>query len=170
MRNGKNAPLTWWNPQMWTSLTIAVYRRTPQSVRRALTRLLSPTFAVGALVIVRRTDGHVLLVRQSYRPDWFLPGGLLQRGETPVQAAARELAEEVGLTPSRVDGPVGTFVDAGIRTVTVFCEAVVDQGTAGDAKPASREIVEARWFAPDALPAINEELERALRGTHLLGR
>ena len=155
---------------MRTSLAIAVYRRTPPWLRRAGIRLLSPTYAVGALVIVRRPDGHVLLVRQSYRPDWFLPGGLLQRGEAPVRAAARELAEEVGLTPSRVDGPVATFVDAGIRIVTVFCEATVDDTAAGRASPASREIVETRWFAPDALPTINEELERALRGTQLLGR
>jgi 8-oxo-dGTP diphosphatase len=155
---------------MWTSLAIAVYRRTPPWLRRAVIRLISPTYAVGALVVARRPDGRVLLVRQSYRSDWFLPGGLLQRGETPVEAAARELAEEVGLTPTRVDGPLATFVDAGIRTVTVFCEAVVDDGMAGAAASASREIVEARWFSPDALPAINEELERALRGTHLLGR
>ena len=155
---------------MWTKLAIAVYRRTPPSVRRALIRLLSPTYAVGALVIVRRPDGQVLLVRQSYRPNWFLPGGLLQRGEAPVEAAARELGEEVGLTPSRVDGPIGTFVDAGIRTVTVFCEAEVDDAMAGVAGARSREIVEARWFAPDALPVINDELERALLGVHLLGR
>jgi len=133
-------------------------------------RLLSPTYAVGALVIVRRPDGHVLLVRQSYRPNWFLPGGLLQRGEQPVQAAARELREEVGLTPSRVDGPVATFVDPGIRIVTVFFEAEVDDGMADVAGSHSREIIETRWFPPDALPVINDELERGLRGTHLLGR
>lgn len=155
---------------MWTSLAIAVYRRIPPWLRRALIRLLSPTYAVGALVIVRRPDGRILLVRQSYRSDWFLPGGLLQRGETPVQAAARELAEEVGLRPSRVDGPVATFVDAGIRTVTVFCEAAVDEDMATAAVSASREIIETRWFSMDALPVINEELERALRGTHVLGR
>jgi 8-oxo-dGTP pyrophosphatase MutT (NUDIX family) len=155
---------------MWTGLTIAVYRRTPPWMRRALIRLVSPTYAVGALVIVRRPDGHVLLVRQSYRANWFLPGGLLKRNEAPAAAGARELAEEVGLTTSRMHGPSATFVDSGIRTVTVFCEAEVDDGMAGNAAPNSREIVETGWFALDALPVINEELERALRGTHLLGR
>ena len=155
---------------MWTGLAIAVYRRTPPWLRRALIRLVSPTYAVGALVIVRRPDGHVLLVRQSYRANWFLPGGLLKRNETPSEAAARELAEEVGLTTSHVRGPVATFVDSGIRTVTVFCEAEVDDGTAGTAAAHSREIVETGWFGPDALPVINDELERALRGTRLLGR
>lgn len=154
---------------MWTRLAIAVYRRTPPSAQRVAIRLLSPTYAVGALVIVRRPNGDVLLVRQSYRPDWFLPGGLLQRGETPLQAAARELAEEVGLAPPRVTGPLATFVDAQIRTVTVFCEATVDDSMAESAAPASREILQTGWFAPDALPVINEELERALRGTGLLG-
>jgi ADP-ribose pyrophosphatase YjhB (NUDIX family) len=155
---------------MWTRLAIAVYRRTPPWLRRLAIRVLSPTYAVGALAIVRRPDGRVLLVRQSYRPNWFLPGGLLQRGETPVRAAARELAEEVGLAPVRMAGPVATFVDAGIRTVTVFCEAQVDDGLADTAGSASREIIEAGWFAPDALPVINEELERALHGTQLFGR
>jgi 8-oxo-dGTP pyrophosphatase MutT (NUDIX family) len=155
---------------MWTSLAIAVYRRTPPVLRRALIRLVSPTYAVGALVIVRRSDGRVLLVRQSYRPHWFLPGGLLQRGETPVQAGTRELSEEVGLTLSQVTGPLATFVDADLRIVTVFCEAEVDGAAADAAASQSREIVEVGWFAPDALPTINEELERGLRGTHLLGR
>ncbi|WP_225991700.1 NUDIX domain-containing protein [Actinomadura montaniterrae] len=40
------------------------------------------------IVMVERTDGH----------GWAIPGGHVEPGETPVQAAARELAEETGLT------------------------------------------------------------------------
>ena len=42
-------------------------------------------------------DGELLVVRHSYRYGWSLPGGRLRRGETPRQAAVRELREEVGI-------------------------------------------------------------------------
>jgi 8-oxo-dGTP pyrophosphatase MutT (NUDIX family) len=42
----------------------------------------------------------LLLVRSSYRAEWHLPGGGIQRGETPEAAAHRELAEETGLCAS----------------------------------------------------------------------
>lgn len=41
--------------------------------------------------------GRVLLIRNSYRRADSLPAGGLQRGETPRDAAVRELAEEVGI-------------------------------------------------------------------------
>ena len=50
----------------------------------------------GAIVLVR-VDAELLLVRPSYRPWLTVPGGRVQRGEEPRHAAARELAEEVGL-------------------------------------------------------------------------
>ncbi len=57
--------------------------------------LLRPT-VVGAHVVVRVGD-RVLMVRNSYRRGLGLPAGRVDRGETPVMAACRELREEVGL-------------------------------------------------------------------------
>jgi ADP-ribose pyrophosphatase YjhB (NUDIX family) len=38
---------------------------------------------------------RLLLVQPSYKPGWEIPGGFLQPGETPTEAAVREVAEEL---------------------------------------------------------------------------
>ncbi|MCD5994506.1 NUDIX domain-containing protein [Pseudomonas sp. CDFA 602] len=48
-----------------------------------------------ATVICKR-DGQVLYVRKP-KSRWALPGGKIEAGETPAEAAARELNEETGL-------------------------------------------------------------------------
>jgi 8-oxo-dGTP pyrophosphatase MutT (NUDIX family) len=61
-------------------------------------------------VVVRRTpsDTFVLLIRDSYG-KWGLPKGHLEEGEAPDVAAARETAEETGLTDLRVHAPLNTI-------------------------------------------------------------
>lgn len=57
-----------------------------------------------AVVIVRRGDGRVLaLTRGDDFADWHLPGGKVELGESPPQAAARELLEETGLVVDPAD-------------------------------------------------------------------
>jgi 8-oxo-dGTP diphosphatase len=48
-----------------------------------------------ALVAARYED-RILFVFNSWRGEWELPGGIIEAGETPQQAAIRELAEESG--------------------------------------------------------------------------
>jgi 8-oxo-dGTP diphosphatase len=56
-----------------------------------------------AVSIVRAPDGSVLLAERTPRQVaagyWELPGGKIDPGETPMQAAARELHEEIGIRP-----------------------------------------------------------------------
>jgi len=57
-------------------------------------------------VIARTDDGHLVLVRQFRHgisgPILELPGGMIDAGETPEQAAARELVEETGYEAQRL--------------------------------------------------------------------
>src|SRR6266536_4492972 len=61
--------------------------------------LLTPRFPIGAAVLLRDGQGRILLVQQTYRSSsvWLPPGGWVDRGETPQEAARREAREEVGL-------------------------------------------------------------------------
>jgi 8-oxo-dGTP diphosphatase len=54
--------------------------------------IASPSFAV----VLAHAPAGVVLVFNRYRKVWELPGGLIDAGETPRVAAARELAEESG--------------------------------------------------------------------------
>jgi 8-oxo-dGTP pyrophosphatase MutT (NUDIX family) len=61
-----------------------------------LRALWAPT-VLGVTGAVFDVGGRVLLVRHRYNPGWRLPGGGVDRGETPAAAILRELREEVGL-------------------------------------------------------------------------
>lgn len=56
--------------------------------------------ALSCGVIVRRRSGELLLCHATGRGYWDLPKGVLDPGETPRDAALRELREEAGLTLS----------------------------------------------------------------------
>lgn len=52
--------------------------------------------AVSALFL--NNNGEVLIVKPTYRPDWLLPGGLVEEYESPRKACTREIQEELNLT------------------------------------------------------------------------
>lgn len=57
-----------------------------------------PHFRAGVIAVVRRADGSVMAFERSdYSGEWQLPQGGIEPGETPKQAAWRELGEETGL-------------------------------------------------------------------------
>ena len=55
----------------------------------------TPRVAAGALFFDDR--GRVLLVHPTYKDTWDIPGGYVERGESPAAACRRELKEELGI-------------------------------------------------------------------------
>ena len=141
-------------------LLLRLYRRLPRSSRLFVVHRMTPSFTVGAICVVERADGAVLLVRHSYRQRWGFPGGLAKRGEGIADAARRETSEEVGLVVELMGEPA-VVVDPGPRRVDVVFQARVD-GDAAIATPCSPEIVELGWFPPEKLPELQHEAASAL--------
>jgi 8-oxo-dGTP pyrophosphatase MutT (NUDIX family) len=94
----------------------------------------------------------VLLVRHTYGPAvWDLPGGVVKRREPPLQAAQREMAEELGIQNAdwREAGTIQGRQN--FRRDTVHCFAA-ELGSRALA-PNGAELAETRWFARDELPS-----------------
>ena len=64
-------------------------------VMRCIWRFYRPNDETVGVLIYH--EGRVLAVRHSYRPGYTIPGGRIDRGETPAIAAARELREELSI-------------------------------------------------------------------------
>lgn len=65
-------------------------------------KFATPRVAAGALFF--DDQGRVLLVHPTYKDTWDIPGGYVERGESPAAACRRELAEELSIdrTPIRL--------------------------------------------------------------------
>src|SRR4051794_36656315 len=77
-----------------------LYERDPEAWKASLAEgnARQPRKRVATDVIIRDQDDRLLLVNPTYKPDWDLPGGMAEANEAPIEAAHRELREELGLT------------------------------------------------------------------------
>lgn len=56
----------------------------------------APAAAPEFVAVISRMNGRWLVCRHAARETWEFPGGRIEPGETPDEAAARELYEETG--------------------------------------------------------------------------
>lgn len=142
---------------------------------RFATRMLHGYFALsrGMTMGVRAAcfdeAGRIFLVRHSYVPGWHLPGGGVERGETALEALAKEMREEgnlaIGAPPRLIHIYFNRQTSKRDHVLLYRCDAVTQ--TAPRLK--DREIVEAGFFALDALPVATTAATRR-RLEELAGR
>ncbi|WP_244615670.1 NUDIX hydrolase [Stackebrandtia albiflava] len=142
-----------------------VFYLLPRSWRRRIVRIATPTYTVGAVMLVYDLDGsRLLMLRQPPGHGWGLPAGLLERGERPVDGAVRELHEETGiaLTPEDVEpaAPNAVVHTYGRWVDTVFT-ARIDPETVELAVDGA-EVLDARWWPVDGMPPVTVAASRLL--------
>ena len=120
-------------------------------------------FSAGG-VLVRRLRGRWWLaaIRPAGRPEglWALPKGLIGAGESPEEAALREVGEETGLesTPVQKLGDVRyvyTWAGERVFKIVSFYLFRYRSGRLGDIAPEQRiEVDEARWLPLEEAPKL----------------
>jgi len=120
--------------------------RLPQAVLDGFAR----SYAV-ACAFVTDPEGRPLIVKPTYRPEWQFVGGMVDLGEAPHEACAREIKEEIGL-----DLAVGNLLVLDYEPVNPFVAApmsvyVFDCGTLGE--PTRIRLQESELEAFEFLPA-----------------
>lgn len=105
----------------------------------------------------REIDGklEVALVLMIPEMRWQLPKGIIDPGETPEQAALREVREEAGIDCELIE-PIETieywFVDSRSGTpirIHKFVHFYLMRYVSGDVADHDHEVAEARWFPVD---------------------
>jgi len=109
-------------------------------------------------VVMSDRDGRILLCKTTFKRDWELPGGIVEPGENPVEAARREVLEEIG-----VDIEVGRLLVLDwLPPYLGWGDAIELLYDGGDYDAAyldslvydRREITGARWCTPDDAAAL----------------
>ncbi len=113
-------------------------------------------------VIVVDDHARMLLVRHAgHRDGWAVPGGAVDMGESPAQAAVREIREETGVQIGQlrlldVLGGADYEVTYANGDRVAYVTAVYQAGIAGGIPvPDQEEISELGWFTAPQLPGLD---------------
>jgi 8-oxo-dGTP diphosphatase len=101
----------------------------------------------GTFVFFFNNQGYVLLCKRRDKDLWNLPGGTVENGESPWEAALREVHEEIGVT-AQLERLTGVYYKPLHDEVVFQFLGTITEGT----PTMSDEVADVRYFPPDVLP------------------
>jgi 8-oxo-dGTP pyrophosphatase MutT (NUDIX family) len=107
---------------------------------------------LGSRAIVINSENQVLLVKHTYQPHWYLPGGGVKKNESVKAAIIRELKEEVGIIPNEDPQLFGIYHHTYLEVNDYPIIFVVKNYSSVSAH--SPEIEQIGWYAYENLPAM----------------
>lgn len=142
-----------------------------KAIRRmsSLYRGLPHTVTIGVRAVVIDNAGRVFLIKHSYMPGWYLPGGGVELGETLMTALARELLEEGNISVVEAPQLFGMYFNARTSRRDHVALYVVRSFHQDTPKP-NREVIAHGFFSPESLPIGTTPSTRARIGEVLEGR
>ncbi|MBU1031903.1 NUDIX hydrolase [Patescibacteria group bacterium] len=130
-------------------------------------------FSAGGIVF--NNKGQVLVTQHSQNKHWSFPKGLIDSGQTPEEAALREVKEEGGVKAEIID-KIGysKYIyslngEKIFKVVTYFLMKYIS----GDPKDHDWEVEEAGWYEPeDALKQLtfNQDKELLKKALEIYGK
>jgi ADP-ribose pyrophosphatase YjhB (NUDIX family) len=116
---------------------------------------------LGVRAAVFDAKSRVFLIRHTYVPGWHFPGGGVERGETALDALARELAEEGNIAVEEEPRLHGLFFNQAVSPRDHVALYIVRRFAQSAPRGADYEIAETGFFARDALPEGTSRATRA---------
>lgn len=109
--------------------------------------------SAGGIVICQIHQTWYVLILKDMNSTWTFPKGLIEKGETPEEAATREIAEEVGITGLRLLSPLSPiqyiYQRNGKINKTVYYFVFVSKKRAHLTVQKEEGIHEAKWLPID---------------------
>ncbi len=129
----------------------------------SLDRISDHVIVVGAVI---EKDGKILLVQEKQPKAyglWNTPAGWIDRDETAIEGAKREVKEETGYDVE-LNSLLGVYVSTASSREKIVCK-IVFRGTVkgGELNFPNDELLDAKWFLPSEILSMKDSELRGIR-------